>query len=109
MTVSPLNVAMRNAGFLQAFMEVCAAGFEDVSCADINGIALRGISRHLLVLHDGREESHRADTIGPEVGNIDCHACSVAEAGGISGRDTVGRIDHVNEVAQGVFYSVFAP
>lgn len=88
-TVSPLDVAVRDAGFLQAFVEVRAAGFEDVSCADIDGIVLRGISRHLLVLHDGREESHRADTIRPEVGDIDCHACPVTEAGGISGRDTV--------------------
>lgn len=89
-------------------MEACAAGFEDVFGADIDGIVLRGIDRHLFILHDRREESHHADAIGPQVSDIHRHACSVAETCGISGRDTVGRINHVNEVTQGIFNPVLA-
>lgn len=89
-------------------MEACAAGFEDIFGADIDGIVLRGIDRHLFILHNRREKSHHADAIRPQVGDIHRHACSVAEACGISGRDTVRRIDHVDKVAQRIFNPVLA-
>jgi len=88
---------------VHASAETISAGKEHIVLSDIDDVHLRGVIRQLVFAQDGREQTDGTYSVGASVRHIRRNTGTVAEACNRTGRDIIGSIYHVNEVADGIF------